>query len=404
MVTRGQISDKEARAVYTHCYGHAKNLAVGDTVKQSKVMRDALDTTYGMSKLVMKRDSLFEPKRDSLFEKLKQELAPDTPGFRTLCPTRWTVRANSLQSVVDNYIVLQDLWEESYSESKDIDIRARIKGVDAQMKTFDFLFGVILEQSILRHTDNLSKGLQHEVLSASEGQTMALLTLETLSKFRSDESFDVFYEDVKAKAETVDVTEPTMPRKRKMSKRFQMGGAEHFFPQSERDMYRQQYFEAMDFIVINCVRNRFDQPGYRVLRHVEELLLKSVRSDFEDYSEEFTFVTEFYAMDIDKDSLKVQLETLKTPFENQGSGTIKLSDIFGYLRELKPVMRAIYSEIVNLVVIPATNATSEGTFSPLRRVKTYLRSTMTQTRMNNLITLHVHKESTDALDLNVIAY
>ena len=68
------------------------------------------------------------------------------------------------------------------------------------------------------------------------------------------------------------------------------------------------------------------------------------------------------------------------------------------LRELKPAMRAIYSEIVTLViillVIPAANATSERTFSALRRVKT---------RMNNLITLQVHKERTDALDLKAIA-
>ena len=95
-------------------------------------------------------------------------------------------------------------------------------------------------------------------------------------------------------------------------------------------------------------------------------------------------------------------KTLKMYFENQDSGTIKLSDIFGYLRELKPVMRAIYLEIVTLVtillVIPATNATSERTFSAL----TYLRSNMTQTRMNNLITLHLHKERTDALDLKAI--
>ena len=69
-------------------------------------------------------------------------------------------------------------------------------------------------------------------------------------------------------------------------------------------------------------------------------------------------------------------------------------------------MRAIYSESVTLViillVIPAANATSERTFSALRRVKTYFRSTMTQTRMNNLVTLHVHKERTDA-DLKAIA-
>ena len=32
-----RISDKEPRVVFTHCYGHALNLAVGDTVKSSKI-------------------------------------------------------------------------------------------------------------------------------------------------------------------------------------------------------------------------------------------------------------------------------------------------------------------------------------------------------------------------------
>ena len=56
------------------------NLAVGDTVKQSSCAV-ALDITSEMSKLVK-----ILSKRDSLLEKLKQELAPETHGFRTLCP------------------------------------------------------------------------------------------------------------------------------------------------------------------------------------------------------------------------------------------------------------------------------------------------------------------------------
>ena len=65
-------------------------------------------------------------------------------------------------------------------------------------------------------------------------------------------------------------------------------------------------------------------------------------------------------------------------------------------------------EIVTLVMHytfddSSNNATGERTFSALPRVKTYLKSTMTQTRMNNFVTLHVHKERTDALDLKEIA-
>ena len=93
-----QLSDEESRAVYTHCYGHSLNLAAADSIKNSKIMKDALDVTYEVSKLIK-----FSPKSDVMFEKLKDNIIPDTPGFRVLCPTRWTVRASSLKSVLDNY-------------------------------------------------------------------------------------------------------------------------------------------------------------------------------------------------------------------------------------------------------------------------------------------------------------
>lgn len=51
------------------------------------------------------------PKRDTKLEEIKNELEPETPGFRVLCPTRWTVRACSLQSVQYNYASLQQRWE-----------------------------------------------------------------------------------------------------------------------------------------------------------------------------------------------------------------------------------------------------------------------------------------------------
>ena len=41
------IATKESRAIYTHCYGHALNLGVGDTVKQCHLMKSALDVISG---------------------------------------------------------------------------------------------------------------------------------------------------------------------------------------------------------------------------------------------------------------------------------------------------------------------------------------------------------------------
>ena len=53
--------------------------------------------------------------------------------------------------------------------------------------------------------------------------------------------------------------------------------------------------------------------------------------------------------------------------------------------------------------MPATNATSERTFSSLRRVKTYLHSTMTQLRVNHLLILSAHSDKTDVLSLKDVA-
>ena len=46
-----KLLDEEPRAVYTHCYGHALNLACGDTIRSSKLMKDALYTTHEIVKL-----------------------------------------------------------------------------------------------------------------------------------------------------------------------------------------------------------------------------------------------------------------------------------------------------------------------------------------------------------------
>ena len=55
-----------------------------------------------------------------------------------------------------------------------------------------------------------------------------------------------------------------------------------------------------------------------------------------------------------------------------------------------------------LLTLPATNATSERTFSTMRRLKTYLRSTMSQTRLKNVMILSIHKELVSELDLHDI--
>ena len=46
----------------------------------------------------------------------------------------------------------------------------------------------------------------------------------------------------------------------------------------------------------------------------------------------------------------------------------------------------------NFLTIPTNTASCERSFSALRRLKTYLRVTMTQERLSNLTVLYIHNE------------
>ena len=187
-----RVKDEEKRAVFTHCYSHSLNLAVNDSVKKSKFMKASLETTHEITKLIK-----LSPRRDAFFREFKVEsdLFSDNKSMsiRLLCPTWWTVRADSLLSILDNYQVLLSTWEKAREVVRDTGSKARIHGVCSQMNTFDYLFGTMLGEIVLRHTDNLSKTLQDKTCSAAEGQEIASMVSCTLQAIRTDESFNLFW-------------------------------------------------------------------------------------------------------------------------------------------------------------------------------------------------------------------
>ena len=58
--------------------------------------------------------------------------------------------AEFLHTVLDNYSVLQKLWEESIKLAKESEMIARIVAIACQMATFDFYFGVCIGEMALQ--------------------------------------------------------------------------------------------------------------------------------------------------------------------------------------------------------------------------------------------------------------
>jgi len=81
-----------------------------------------------------------------------------------------------------------------------------------------------------------------------------------------------------------------------------------------------------------------------------------------------------------------------------------LAEFAGKSHDVRNLLNAVERLFKFLVVLPASSATAERSFSTLRRLKNYLRLTrpITQDRLNHVAVHHVHKTRVDALDINKI--
>ena len=72
---------------------------------------------------------------------MKNEVPKSEPRFCTLCPTQWTVRADSLANVVTNDSVSQSSMD-SFSEmaSRDMEMSAKVSGIAVQFLSLIFFW------------------------------------------------------------------------------------------------------------------------------------------------------------------------------------------------------------------------------------------------------------------------
>ncbi|PIK39824.1 hypothetical protein BSL78_23332 [Apostichopus japonicus] len=80
-------------------------------------------------------------------------------------------------------------------------------------------------------------------------------------------------------------------------------------------------------------------------------------------------------------------------------GQFQLLSVEGYSQIFKlmnPAVRAMFGEVEALLwlllVSSASSTEAERSFSALRRLKTWLRSTMTQQRLNHVMVCYIHRE------------
>ena len=112
-------------------------------------------------------------------------------------------------------------------------------------------------------------------------------------------------------------------------------------------------------------------------------------------------VAEYFHGKIDLARLKIQLLMLPdvkqvTNIRTNADALNQSTMVKGMLSEVDKLLRAYFT-------FPITSATAERSFSSLRKIKTFLRSSMTQQHLNNLFLLYAHTALTDSFGIVSVA-
>ena len=139
------------------------------------------------------------------------------------------------------------------------------------------------------------------------------------------------------------------------------------------------------------IEERFEQEGLKMIKNLEQVLLTGeVHDVVRNYPE------------LHPERLQTQLALFRDRFAYKTS-----SEVVSLLKGVCPEIRALFSQIEALVrlliVVPVSSAEAERGFSGLRRLKTWLRSTMTQSRLNGVAVCHAHKQKLEKMNRKAIA-
>ena len=218
-------------------------------------------------------------------------------------------------------------------------------------------------------------------------------TCSALEKHSNDCSlFEKVWAEVEEKLSAYGLQQPLVPRIRKIPRKFEgvLNEGQEF---QSLKVYQDSYMKACDEI-----RQRFNQNGIQNYLKIEPIVLNSnVRTTVDDLALQALFKK--YEISEKRLRVNLTLQALGQDFNN-------IKSVVLYLQVLKAETKLLHSELFKLLklllLFPVSSCTAERGFSVLQFVKSYLRSTMGQERLNHCCLLHAYPNEVEMIDIDAI--
>ncbi|XP_020240895.1 zinc finger MYM-type protein 1-like [Asparagus officinalis] len=382
------------RAFYTPCGCHSLNLALCDMVNSCS----QASSFFGV---VQRIYSLFASST-----KRWKVLTDNVKGFTLKPPsqTRWEGQVESVKAIRFQAPDIRDALIYLASSSEDPKTKSDAECLAAyEIENFEFLLGMVIWFDILNAINKISKIMQSEDMQIDVAIDLLRGLISFFESYREN-GFEAAMVEAKEIAVRMKV-EPIFCERRiiRRKKHFDENASKEMAMTAE-ESFRVNYFIYIVDQALSSLKSRFEQ--------------------FQQYDESFGFLFNLERLkSADNDSLKcscLNLEDLLKHDKNFDINGIELFSELQILREALPRGTKKAIEVLNfmerlnccfpnawiayrvLLTIPVTVASAERSFSKLKLIKSYLRSTMSQERLNGLAMISIEKNLLEKLDWNIL--
>ncbi|XP_063819320.1 zinc finger MYM-type protein 1-like [Pseudophryne corroboree] len=394
-----RIMDINPRALFVPCSAHSLNLVVNDAAKC------CLEATSFFA-LVQHVYVYF-----SASTRRWDVLMCHVPSLtvKPLSETRWESRIDALKPLRFQLGDIYDALSEIYNDNTLTGASGNTSRIEAQglakgISNFKFVISLVVWYGILFEVNMTSKQLQTKEFDIHNAIKQLNETKKFLVDCRSDEGFGKVLEEAGELAEALgipaqfEVDPVRISRKRKQF----IYEAEDAPIQNPKEKFKVNFYFAVLDTAVQSVEERFTQMNqissvFGFLYNVHSLQNRTSQQIMEDCCKLEQALQHGDSKDIDASDLCSELQSIARRVPECTSP----QDVFNFLckNELIDVVPNTCIALRILLTLLVSVASGERSFSKLKLIKTYIRSSMMQERLVGLSLLSIEHEIAQKVDL-----
>ncbi|XP_066313637.1 uncharacterized protein [Miscanthus floridulus] len=321
--------------------------------------------------------------------------------LKSVSATRWESRIDSVKAIRFQCADIREALLQVSDIDNDPAKSSEAKGLaNNELGQYDFIVAVAIWYEVLYAANLVSKQMQEKDMLIDVAIKKVKGLISFFEGYR-ETGFLQALESAKEIALEMDIG-TTFTKKRKITrKRHHDENPEdtNIATMSPEELFRIEYFNTLIDQAIVSLETRFEQYqeyqknfGFlftsETLRSLDNQSLKSSCDNLE------AVLKKDEKSDIDAKELYMELKFLQDFIPEERMGPV---EILRFLKEHGCFPNATIAYRV-LLTIPVTVASAERSFSKLKLLKTYLRSTMTQERLNDLAIIALEGELLEKID------